>query len=87
LFSSGLGIQNDINLIKDNGGQEIEKDYVTFIKNQRPAYSSKYYGTVHNIHHQNLIKWAAKKGVQVFHTQSQEPYFFIRIGYILDTNK
>ena len=78
---------NDINLIKGNGDQDIERNYVTFIRNQRPGYNSKYYGTVDNIHYQNLTKWAAKKGIQVFPTQSKEPYFFIRIGYILDTSK
>ena len=78
---------NDINLIKGKGDQDIERNYVTFIRNQRPGYNSKYYGTVDNIHYQNLTKWAAKKGVQVFPTQSKEPYFFIRIGYILDTSK
>ncbi|NDB85455.1 MAG: hypothetical protein EB127_22540 [Alphaproteobacteria bacterium] len=77
---------NDINLIKGNGDQDIERNYVTFIRNQRPGYNSKYYGTVDNIHYQNLTKWAAKKGVQVFLTQSKEQYFFIRIGYILDTS-
>jgi len=77
---------NDINLIKGNGDQDIERNYVTFITNQKPGYNSKYYGTVDNIHYQNLTKWAAKKGVQVLRTQSKEPYFFIRIGYILDTS-
>jgi hypothetical protein len=75
---------NNINLIKDNDGHEIERNYVTIIRNQRPGYNSKYYGTVDNIHYQNLTKWAAKKGIQVFPTQSKEPYLFIRIGYILD---
>ena len=78
---------NYINLIKDNGGHEIERNYVTIIRNQRPGYNSKYYGTVENIHYKNLTKWAAKKGVQVFPSQSKEPYFFIRIGNILDTSK
>ena len=78
---------NDINLIKGNGDQDIERNYVTFIRNQRPGYNSKYYGTVDNIHYQNLTNWAAKKGIEVFSTQSKEPYFFIRIGYILYTSK
>jgi HKD family nuclease len=78
---------NEIDLIKGNSSQEIERDYVTFIRNQRPGYNSKYYGTVENIHYKNLTKWAAKKGIQVFPAQSKEPYLFIRLGYILDTSK
>ena len=78
---------NKLDLIKDNSSQERERDYVTFIRNQRPGYNSKYYGTVENIHYKNLTKWAAKKGVHVFPTQSKESYLFIRIGYILDTSK
>jgi hypothetical protein len=77
---------NDVNLLNGNRSQDIERNYVTFITNQKPVYNSKYYGTIDNIHYQNLTKWAAKKGIQVLRTQSKEPYFFIRIGYILDTS-
>ena len=78
---------NEVDLIKGNSSQETERNYVTIIRNQRPGYNSKYYGTVDNIHYQNLTKWAAKKCIQLFRTQSKEPYLFIRLGYILDTSK
>jgi len=79
---------NESALIKDNKKNKTTTISIKFVRNQRPGYATKYYGSIDNIHHENLTKLSINKGFEIFPIQNKAPhYFFIRRGYISDTSK